>query len=326
MSFFRASCHNEGDFPDGVHICYGMVMTNSVGRFLSLFVAVAILSWASAYPVVRIALHDFAPIPLAALRYAIAAVMAAGWLLWKRPALLRLSDVPQVLACGVVGITLYNIFFNCGEMTVSAGAASLLISAAPLMAGLMAMAFLGERMSLWGWAGSILSFTGVVLIAEGQSGGLSFGSGATLVFGAAVCGALYTNLQKSLIHRYGALTTIAYVLISGALFLSPWLPAGIGSFVHGSFASQVSVLELGIFPAAIGYAAWAFVIGHLGATRGAALLYLLPPVTMLLAYILTNEIPTARTLLGGAIVMAGVVLTNTWGRRPVIAKAGRTAG
>lgn len=182
MSFFRASCHNEGDFPDGVHICYGMIMTNSVGRFLFLFVAVAILSWASAYPVVRIALHDFAPIPLAALRYAIAAVMAAGWLLWKRPALLRLSDVPQVLACGVVGITLYNIFFNCGEMTVSAGAASLLISAAPLMAGLMAMAFLGERMSLWGWAGSILSFTGVVLIAEGQSGGLSFGSGATLVF------------------------------------------------------------------------------------------------------------------------------------------------
>ena len=301
-------------------------MIHSTGRFLPLFVAVAILSWASAYPVVRIALHDFAPVPLAALRYAIAAIMAAGWLLWKRPTLLRLADLPQVLACGAIGITLYNIFFNCGEVTVSAGVASLLISAAPLMAGLMAMAFLGERMSLWGWAGSLLSFGGVVLIADGQSGGLSFGSGATLVFGAAVCGALYTNLQKGLIHRYGALTTIAYVLISGAVLLAPWLPAGLDSFVHGSWSSRAAVVELGVFPAAIGYAAWAFVIGHLGATRGTALLYLLPPITMLLAYVLTNEIPTIRTLIGGAIVMTGVIVTNTWGRRPVPVRAGRAAG
>lgn len=301
----------------------GTAMTNSVGRFLPLFIAVAILSWASAYPVVRIALHDFAPIPLAAVRYAIAAIAAGGWLLWKRPARLQKADIPQVLGCGAVGITLYNIFFNCGEVTVSAGAASLLISAAPLMAGLIAMAFLGERMSLLGWAGSILSFAGVVLIAQGQAGGLSFGSGATFVFGAAVCGALYTNLQKGLIRRYGALTTIAYILISGALFLLPWLPEGLASFSHASWAGRVSVLELGIFPAAIGYAAWAFVIGHLGATRGAALLYLLPPVTMVLAYILTHEIPTFRTLVGGAIVMAGVIVTNTWGRHPVAAPSGR---
>lgn len=56
----------------------GTAMTNSVGRFLPLFIAVAILSWASAYPVVRIALHDFAPIPLAAVRYAIAAIAAGA--------------------------------------------------------------------------------------------------------------------------------------------------------------------------------------------------------------------------------------------------------
>lgn len=173
-------------------------MTHSSGRLLPFFVAVAILSWASAYPVVRIALHDLAPVPLAAL-----------WLLWKRPTRPALADIPQILACGIIGISIYNVLFNCGEMTVSSGAASLLISAAPLMAGLLAMVFLGERMSLWGWAGSILSFSGVGLIAKGQSGGLSFGSGATLVFGAAVCAAFYTILQKGLIRRYGALPTIA---------------------------------------------------------------------------------------------------------------------
>lgn len=292
-------------------------MTSASGRALPFLVAIAILSWASAYPVVRIALHDFAPVPLAALRYAIAAVLAATWLLWKRPERPRAADIPQVLTCGVLGITIYNILFNCGEMTVSSGAASLLISAAPLMAGLLAMVFLGERMSRQAWAGSLISFAGVALIAQGQHGGLAFGSGATLVFGAAVCAAFYTILQKSLIRRYGALATIAYVLISGAIFLSPWLPQGITSFSHASWQGQVSVLELGIFPAAIGYAAWGFVIGHLGASRGAALLYLLPPVTMVLAYLLTNEMPSIRTLIGGAIVMAGVILTNASKRQPV---------
>lgn len=290
-------------------------MKYTTERLLPFFVTIAITSWASAYPVVRIALHDLSPVPLAADRYTVAAVLAVAWLAWKRPPLPRRSDVVQILACGLVGIALYNILFNCGEVTVSAGAASLLISAAPLMAGLLAMVFLGERMSGWGWAGSILSFCGVVLIAEGQVGGLSFGSGATLVFGAAICGALYTILQRGLIHRYGALPTIAYVLISGAVLLSPWLPEGLAGFAQASAAGKLSVLELGIFPAAFGYAAWAFVIGHLGATRGAILLYLLPPVTMILAFILTHEIPTIRTLIGGAIVMAGVILTNTYGRR-----------
>lgn len=289
-------------------------MKHLSNRALPLCISVAILSWASAYPVVRIALQDFAPVPLAALRYAIASIVAAGWLLYKRPAPLRMVDVPQFMACGVIGITLYNILFNLGEVTVSSGAASFLISAAPLMAGLIAMIFLKERMSFLGWAGSLLSFAGVALIAHGQAGGISFGAGVSFMVGAALCAALYTNLQKRLIHRYGALTSIAYILICGAFFLLPWLPTGIKSFATGSWASRAAVIELGIFPAAIGYGAWAFVIGHMGATRTSALLYLLPPVTMVLAYFLTGEVPAARTLIGGGVVMTGVIVTNTWGR------------
>jgi drug/metabolite transporter (DMT)-like permease len=288
-------------------------MTTTVARFIPLIVAIAILSWASAYPVVRIALRDLPPIPLAAARYAVAATLATAWLAWKRPPLPAWADVPRILACGVIGIALYNIFFNTGEVTVSAGAASLLISAAPLIAALIAVAFLGERLALWGWGGSLLSFAGVVLIAEGQVGGMSFGSGATLVFGAAFCGALYTTLQKRLVLRYGALPSICYILIAGALCLAPWLPRALAILPHAPVRCWAAVLELGIFPAAIGYAAWAVVVGHMGAARGAGLFYLLPPATLVLAFVLTGEIPSPRTLVGGAIVMAGVVVTNTYG-------------
>lgn len=285
----------------------------NAARFLPLIVLIAILSWASAYPVVRIALRDLPPVSLAAVRYAIAAALAGVWLCWMRPPLPARGDWPRILACGAVGIALYNILFNTGEVTVSAGAASLLISAMPLIAALIAVAVMGERLSPWGWVGSLCSFAGVMLIAEGQVGGISLGSGATLVFGAAVCGAFYTTLQKRLVLRYGALPTICYILIAGAVCLSPWLPQALRGLPGASVRCWAAVLELGIFPAAIGYAAWAFVIGHMGAARGAGLLYLLPPTTLVLAFFLTGEIPSARTLLGGAIVMAGVVVTNTYG-------------
>ena len=52
----------------------------------------------------------------------------------------------------------------------------------------------------------------------------------------------------------------------------------------------------------------------MGAARGAGFLYLLPPATLVLAFILTGEIPSVRTLAGGAIVLLGVALTNTYGR------------
>ncbi|NVN13478.1 EamA family transporter, partial [Nguyenibacter vanlangensis] len=59
-------------------------MPNPFVRLLPLIAAIAILSWASAYPVVRIALRDLPPVPLAAMRYSVAAVLAAAWLAWTR--------------------------------------------------------------------------------------------------------------------------------------------------------------------------------------------------------------------------------------------------
>ncbi|ATU72961.1 Putative transporter ydfC [Gluconacetobacter sp. SXCC-1] len=291
----------------------GSMNTTLPSRRLFLAVTVAILSWASAYPVVRIALRGIPPVPLAAIRYALAALIAVAWLVLRRQPLPAARDMPRLVACAGIGISLYNILFNMGEVTVSAGAASLLIASSPLMTALIAMPVLGERLTAWGWLGSLLSLAGVGLIAGGQAGGITFGSGATLVLGAALCSATYIILLRQLLRRYDGLTCMAYILIIGAALLLPWLPRACAITLRASWPCVWAVVELGVFPAAIGYGAWTFVIGQMGAARGSALLYTLPPVTMVLAFLLTGEIPGLRTLCGGAIVMAGVLVMNTWG-------------
>ncbi|MCX2560628.1 EamA family transporter [Acetobacter farinalis] len=282
---------------------------------LPVFAAVlAILSWASAYPVVKMALHVLPPIPLAAARYALAAIIVLVWCVYTRPMLPRMRDLPRFIVCGAVGIALYNILFNVGEQTVSAGAAGLLISFSPLIAAIIAVVAMGERLSVWGWVGSLVSFCGVVLVAQGQPGGLTFGSGAADVLAAAFAAAVYNSVQKKLVVVYGALTTTAYVLMVGAVLLTPWLGQAVQDLRAGPVSGWGLVAQLAVFPAILGYGAWAYVVGRIGVARSSGLLYLLSPTTLLLAFLITAEIPSLLTLVGGAIIIAGVGLMNTRGR------------
>ena len=69
---------------------------------------------------------------------------------------------------GVVFVAIYTTLLNFGELTVSAGAASFIINVAPIFTAIMAMLFLGERFSRLAWAGTLVSFAGIGLIALGE--------------------------------------------------------------------------------------------------------------------------------------------------------------
>ena len=191
-------------------------------------VAVTILSWAAAFPAIRLALRELQPVPLAAARFAVAALLVLAWLAWRRPPRPALPDLLRFALCGLIGIAAYNILLNTGQRTVAAGAASFIVNTAPILTALLARLVLGERFGARGWAGTLVSFAGIALIASAQPGGLAFGAGASLVLGSALCMACYVVLQKPLVARHGALACTAWTLLAGALWLSPWLPEAAG--------------------------------------------------------------------------------------------------
>jgi drug/metabolite transporter (DMT)-like permease len=281
----------------------------------ALAVAVTVLSWASAFPMIRVGMRDLGPLELAAARFVVASVLALAWLAICRPPLPTRGDAMRFLICGVIGISIYNGLLNQGERTVSAGAAAFIVNIAPILTAILATVFLGERFSTWGWGGALISFAGVGLIALGQPGGLAFGGGASLVAGAALCTASYFVLQRPLVRRYGALACTAYTLLAGALFLLPFLPGALPRLVAPGAASlTATVVALGVFPAAIGYAAWTYALGRFGAARAANFLYLVPPVAALIGFVALGESLSALTLVGGAIAILGVVIVNSLGR------------
>lgn len=134
-------------------------------------VAATLLLWASAFAGIKAGLSAYSPGQLALLRFLVGSASMAVLARLRGFGLPERKDIPRILAVGFLGFTVYHVFLNYGERTVSAGAASLIVSFTPVMTALLASFFLRERLRFLGWAGIAVSVSGVALISFGEGGG-----------------------------------------------------------------------------------------------------------------------------------------------------------
>jgi drug/metabolite transporter (DMT)-like permease len=286
-------------------------------------IAGVLLLWASAFAGIRagmritpaggIGTDGYGPGELALLRFCTASAALALYGLATRMRLPALSDLPGIGLAGLLGISIYHVALNFGEVTVQAGAASLLISAAPVFTALLSALFLQERLTTLGWSGILLAFTGVALIALSGGGGLHFTPGALLILLSAGVAAAFNILSKKGLRRYTALEFTSYAIWAGTLPLFVFLPGLIRQFRGAAPPATFAVVYLGIFPAAIAYVLWNYALSRMPASLLSSFLYLSPVIASFIAWVWLGEIPALLTILGGVIAILGVILVQTKG-------------
>jgi drug/metabolite transporter (DMT)-like permease len=276
--------------------------------------AFTLVAWASAFAGIRAGLRSYSPANLAIFRFLIASsVLAiyAGIANFRRP---QLRDIPGLLFTGCIGITFYNLALNYGETRVTAGAASMLIASVPIFTALAARFWLHERLSATGWLGIFVSFAGIALIARGESGGIRLSPQALIILAAAITSAVYMILQKQYLARYSALEFTAYSIWLGTALMLPFGSGLLSTLREAPVAATLSVMYLGIFPGALAYVGWAYVLSHGAAGRTTTLLYVIPVLAIAIGWIWLDEVPRLLTFAGGALALAGVCMVNMWGR------------
>lgn len=287
-------------------------------------IALLVLLWGSAFAGIRAGMRlgpegpgpgGFGPGELALLRFGTASVALAVYAAVARLPLPRRADLPQVALAGFLGFSVYHTALNFGEVTVPSAAASLLIAAAPAITAVLSVAFLGDRLTGTGWAGLLLAFAGVVLLALGGGGPLHFTRGSLLILLAAGVTAVYAILSKRALRDQGPLAFTCHSLWAGTLPLLVFLPGLLRQWPAAAPSAIGAGVYLGLFPAALAYLLWNRILARMPVSRVASFLYLSPVVATGVGWAWLGEVPSLLTVAGGAVAVAGVALVQLRGRR-----------
>jgi drug/metabolite transporter (DMT)-like permease len=102
----------------------------------------------------------------------------------------------------------------------------------------------------------------------------------------------------------------------GTLFMAP-AALRVGSDLAAAPAKDIAVVVfLGVFPGALAFASWSYVLSRIPVSRALSFTYCIPPLTVLIGWAWLSEIPAVLSLAGGFVALCGVVIVNTVGKRP----------
>jgi drug/metabolite transporter (DMT)-like permease len=219
-------------------------------------------------------------------------------------------DKILLLLCGMLGLGVYSIMLNYGEIEVPSGVASFIISLSPLITLIIAVLFLNETVTFGMVLGTFVSIFGVGLIMMDKNHHFHMQAGFYFVFVSTMISGIYSIMQKPFLKKYHALEVTSYIIWGATLLLLIYTPQMIKDIQTASLHATLAVVYLGIFPAAVGYMAWSYGLKEMPASQAVNYLYFMPIIATLTGWIWLGEKISVLSLLGGLVALAGVWIVS----------------
>lgn len=301
-----------------------MTVSTAHWTLYARLVGVAAL-WGGTFIAGRVAAPQLPHFTLAALRFWVAAILLLPllWAVERGFPRLRPKDWLATAMLALTGLVAYNLLFLGALERIPASRTALVVALNPILTAVAMAVVFGERLARHRWLGILLALTGVCLVlARGDLTLLlqRVGVGEALMLGGALCWAFYTIVGRAALGGDGAPSPLAMTTVTtiwGAAMLTLGMPAEWSQWrlAEVGWDAWAAIVYLGAGGTALGFVWYAQGLQILGAARTAVFNNLVPVFGVIFGALLLSEQVLPSMVIGGAIALAGVSLTN-WTRPP----------
>jgi drug/metabolite transporter (DMT)-like permease len=274
---------------------------------------IAVLFWGVSFVATKAVLREISPVTLIFTRFLIGALVLFAIVRELPPR----DAWPQLALMGFIGVFVHQMLQAFALTMTTATSTGWLIGITPIWSALLSAIVLRERFGFWKVVGLVGGFAGALLVVtRGDFSARVFGRPSTLgdvmIFISTINWAVYTVIGHRTIRRIGPRRATSGAMLFGVAMLAPFFAAQRGwrQIPNLSTTGWGALLFLAIGCSALGYLFWYGALEHIEASRVAALLYAEPLVTFVAAVVLLGERVGAVTIVGGALVLASVLLAQ----------------
>lgn len=281
-----------------------------------------VLVWGASFTIQKAAYAAMGPGGFLFVRSLVMSACAVMLLRWRRrplwPPLAR-REWGLLLACAIVGQALHIGLVTYGIHQSTPFSSALIMALGPVFTLVLLRAMRGTRLRCSQILGVTAALAGVLLFMSDKllKSDLRASGGDLLMLLSAVVFSLYTIWATPLVVRHGGPEAMCWAtLLATPMMLLFAAPAA----VHAPYATVGLPIWLAFFwsvlvAAFLGWILWGWINAVRGVARTAPLLYLVPPVAGLVAWLTVGESYGGVKLLGAALALGGVAWTQL-GQRP----------
>ena len=283
--------------------------------------------WSSTWLAIKVELRDLPPISYAAIRFVIAIVVLLAVSI-GRTRLLPQTRVEYIILA-LTGVLMFAMNYGLlfwGELHVSSGLAAVLQATIPIFGMVFAHWMLPSEPMRWQrFAGAFVALAGVAVICARLldfNGVMAFWGGLGIVVGAA--GAAYSNVllkQREIQLAPGMIAAWQMIFGTAPLLAVGFMVEGNPANFHWSTMSIFCLLYLAIIGSALTFLLLYWLLPQMPSTNLQTIALITPPGAVMLGWLLGGETFPLWSLLGAALVLAGVwIIFRKSGRKRIAQK------
>lgn len=280
---------------------------------LATFVAVV---WGFNFVVIEWGMHGVPPLLFLAMRFT--AVVLPAVFMVPRPS----ASWQTVAAIGTfMSLGQFGLLYTSMHLGMPPGLAALVLQAQVLFTVVIAAGWLRERATRRQVGGILLAGAGLVVVGVGRGGHIPLGALLLCVAGALSWGVGNVVARRAAAPTSSGLSLVVWsslVVPVPALVLSLALdgPHAVGRALAGlGPEALVSTLYTAGLASLVGYAIFNNLLARFPASSVVPFVLIAPPVAMVSAWLLLGQVPNVAESLGGLVVLVGVLVTTSPGRK-----------